>query len=243
MRRLLFFLELILILLAASIALVVSKDNISVEKNTSCLSFTFDDGLESHYTNVYPILKEKNFSATFFVIANITSDLDELNRNLIKNYQVKELIENGFEIGSHTLTHALLTELNEEKVERELKESKEILEKTYNITMNSFAFPYSRYNYNILSVAKKYYNIIRDETFQIYSFGLRSDSNIKEMCNNIYDAKRKNLHIALIFHDIIELPKIWDTSITDFRDILECAEKSSIRIDSLRGCKNGTHDN
>ena len=28
---------------------------------TSCLSLTFDDGLESHYTTVYPLLKEKNF--------------------------------------------------------------------------------------------------------------------------------------------------------------------------------------
>ena len=156
----------------------------------------------------YSLLKEKNFSATFFIIANITSDPDLLNRNFMTPAEIKKLIENNFEIGSHTLSHPMLISLSNEEIEKELKESKELLEKNYKISVNSLAFPYSRHNNNILIMAKKYYGVIRDETFQVYSFALKKDTNVKEAGDYIAYAKLKNRHIAIIFHDIIQRPKI-----------------------------------
>jgi peptidoglycan/xylan/chitin deacetylase (PgdA/CDA1 family) len=40
--------------------------------DNSCLSLTFDDGLKSHRSVVYSLLKEKKFGATFFISSNIS---------------------------------------------------------------------------------------------------------------------------------------------------------------------------
>jgi len=98
MKKSLFLLELVSILII-SIVLIIAQDNSQKQKNKDCLSLTFDDGLESQYMAAYSLLKEKNFSATFFIIANITSDPDLLNRNFMTPAEIKKLIENNFEIG------------------------------------------------------------------------------------------------------------------------------------------------
>ena len=50
---------------------------------------------------------------------------------------LEKLFENNFEIGSHTLSHPMLISLSNEEIEKELKESKELLEKNYKISVNS----------------------------------------------------------------------------------------------------------
>ena len=70
--------------------------------------------------------------------------------NLSKN----ELIE----IGSHTLTHAKLTTLNNSEIYNELKNSKEIIEKKIGKKVNFLAYPYgsqNEVNDNIIQIAKQ----------------------------------------------------------------------------------------
>jgi len=90
---------------------------------TNSIVLTFDDGHISNYTCVYPILREFNFKATFFVIVEKVGKFESLNWT-----QVVEMTNNGMEIGSHTMTHPFLSDLKEEEVLWELKRSKEILE-------------------------------------------------------------------------------------------------------------------
>ncbi len=240
MKNYLFFIEISLIMLLTTGTLAILKDN--YKQNQGCLTFTLDDGLASQYITAYPLLKENNFSATFFIIANITKDLDDLNRSFMNKAQVKELIENNFEIGSHTLTHSSLTELNEEQVEREIKLSKELLENLYNIKINSFAFPYTHYNKRILTIAEKYYKNIRiaknEKQYLLMDiFALKRENNIKLACDEINKAKKEGTWLIFILHDIIENPKLWDTSISDFKDVLKCAKESQIKVDSFSECK------
>jgi len=239
----LFFIELTL-LIVISIGIIIIAKNTNINKK-SCLSLTFDDGLESDYTIAYPLLKEKNFSATFFIIANITSDPDEINRRFLKPYQIKELSEAGFEIGSHSLSHKMLTTLSNEEIEKELKESKELLEKNYNITINSFAYPYGKYNGDIIKLAKKYYintRVIQQFHYNqqdviINSFAMKKDTNINEICESVNYANKNKLWVTVIFHDISQNPKLWDTSIDDFENILNCIQESKIKVGSLIECR------
>lgn len=227
------------------IILIVQSSKYHHTKNKeACLSLTFDDMLESHYTTVYPLLREKNFGATFFIFANITEDPDKLNRKLMNREQIQELADIGFEIGSHTLTHPILTELNEEQIEKEIKESKKILEENYNIDVYSIAFPYSQYDSKVIEIAKKYYingrtiYNIKPEGFLINSLALKEDTSSKIICEYINYAEKENLWLVLIFHDIIETPKKWDISSQNFKEILECVENSKIKVESLISCKN-----
>lgn len=97
---------------------------------------TVDDGLASAYRTVFPILLDAGFRAAFFPVVGMIGkkgwltweELDEMNRH-------------GMEIGSHSLTHAMLPALRPGELQRELTESKKRLEDSLGEEINSFSLP------------------------------------------------------------------------------------------------------
>jgi peptidoglycan/xylan/chitin deacetylase (PgdA/CDA1 family) len=71
--------------------------------------------------------------------------------------QIKFLADNGFEIGSHSVTHSILTAeyMNESKINFELKQSKIYLEGITGKPVNSFCFPSGYYNSKAIELAKE----------------------------------------------------------------------------------------
>jgi peptidoglycan/xylan/chitin deacetylase (PgdA/CDA1 family) len=70
--------------------------------------------------------------------------------------QIKYLADNGFEIGSHSVTHSLFTAeyMNESKINYELKQSKIYLEEITGKPVNSFCFPSGYHNNKTIELAK-----------------------------------------------------------------------------------------
>lgn len=110
---------------------------------------TFDDGLEDNFANAYPILKELGLKAYFFVMPDKIGTKGYMDWN-----QVKELAASGMIIGSHGMTHRILTELNETGINYELKESKRLLEEKLGIPIEYFSVPRGFYNARVVSLAK-----------------------------------------------------------------------------------------
>lgn len=69
---------------------------------------TFDDASRSHYTNVAPLLKEYGFGATFFITEGF--DFKTNKEDYLTWEQIRELHEDGFEIGNHTRDHLGITD-------------------------------------------------------------------------------------------------------------------------------------
>lgn len=69
---------------------------------------TFDDSARSHYTVVRPLLKEYGFGATFFITEGF--DFKTNKKDYLTWEQIKELHDDGFEIGNHTRDHLGITE-------------------------------------------------------------------------------------------------------------------------------------
>jgi len=71
--------------------------------------------------------------------------------------QIKFLSDNGFEIGSHSMTHSLFTAeyMNENRISFELKHSKYFLESITGKPINSFCFPSGYYNSVAITKAKE----------------------------------------------------------------------------------------
>jgi peptidoglycan/xylan/chitin deacetylase (PgdA/CDA1 family) len=69
---------------------------------------------------------------------------------------IKYLANNGFEIGSHSVTHSLFTAkyMNESKMNFELKQSKIYLEGITGKPVNSFCFPSGYHNSKAIELAK-----------------------------------------------------------------------------------------
>lgn len=144
-----------------------------VEKNSICL--TFDDAYADFYFLIFPLFKKYNLKALLAIPSKyILDDTDELPENrmnfehndLFLNYkkatfctykELKEMRDSGLvEFASHSYSHINLLE-NEVDLDLELRVSKEILEEKLDVKVDSFVFPFGKYNQNILKEAKKYY--------------------------------------------------------------------------------------
>ncbi len=71
--------------------------------------------------------------------------------------QLKQLSAQGFEIGSHGMTHSLLTAeyMTEQKAIEELRGSKEWLESITGKKVSSYCFPAGRYNAKMIELARQ----------------------------------------------------------------------------------------
>lgn len=66
---------------------------------------TFDDGLDTHYSRVGPLLKSHGFNASFFVTPkNVWQAFTDEIRPLTRE-ELLSLYEDGFDIGNHTYSH------------------------------------------------------------------------------------------------------------------------------------------
>jgi peptidoglycan/xylan/chitin deacetylase (PgdA/CDA1 family) len=76
---------------------------------------TFDDGLQSHYDVVKPLLEEHGFRGTFFItpVRMPRSDNLELEELPIPISKLKEMHDGGHEIGNHTMNHWRMATLRE----------------------------------------------------------------------------------------------------------------------------------
>lgn len=112
---------------------------------------TFDDGYRDFYTDVFPILKKHQAKAVAFIVPNFLG----LPNNLT-TWQLKEIVASGLvEIGAHTMDHSYLTGLPLKRVQYEVEESKKYLEKNFNISVNSFAYPYGAFDNSTIDVVRR----------------------------------------------------------------------------------------
>ena len=106
---------------------------------------TFDDGHRDFLTTAAPILRQHRFNATLFIVAGCVgrtaewSSTDKENVLLTRN-ELCELRSQGFHLGSHTVTHADLTTLDDARLERELIDSRAAIAEMGE-TFIPFAYP------------------------------------------------------------------------------------------------------
>ena len=107
---------------------------------------TFDDGYAGAYEVAFPILRRHKFAATLFLIAeDFIGNTRRQNHRafpILNHQQVREMIEEGFWIGSHSVSHPRLTYLSSSQVKAEIQRSKKILEDAFAVQLNAFCYPY-----------------------------------------------------------------------------------------------------
>ena len=123
-------------------------------------AITFDDGYLSVYERACPLLKERNMTATVYVVVDSLGGINEWDRRagdqeekMMSAGQARELAENGFEVGSHTLTHPHLSSLDDNQLTYEIADSKHKLEDIIGREVVSFSYPYGDYDGRTLDAA------------------------------------------------------------------------------------------
>ena len=142
-------------------------------KNPICL--VFDDGYYDFYKFIYPLLQKYKLKALLAVTPKyILEDTDKEDNirlgfehnELFREYknatfctykELREMQESGFvQIVSHSYSHTNLLE-DSVNLEEELLTSKKLIEKKLETKVESFVFPFGKYNQKILDATKKEY--------------------------------------------------------------------------------------
>lgn len=114
---------------------------------------TFDDGYECVYHAAAPALRDAGFPAAVYVVSGCVgaenrwdSPMGHPASALMSWAQLRRLVESGWEVGSHTLSHADLAVLADEAATEEMAAGKSAAEEMLGRRVESFCYPFGRRN-------------------------------------------------------------------------------------------------
>ncbi|MGD0497269.1 MAG: polysaccharide deacetylase family protein [Bryobacteraceae bacterium] len=115
-------------------------------------AITFDDGFEDLYTCAFPILRKHGLPFTVFLPTGFLEGGSAFFR-WSPHYaglppltweQVREMMTEGCSVGSHTHSHARLSDCTPDEVFEELTQSKRILERRTGTEATALAYPFGQ---------------------------------------------------------------------------------------------------
>jgi peptidoglycan/xylan/chitin deacetylase (PgdA/CDA1 family) len=203
---------------------------------SALISLTFDDGLRCQFEQAVPILDRYDFSATFFLIANQEANHESWWGHIGDWWKIdwreedvamlEKLVQNGHEIGSHSVTHNL--DKMDKHPNTEVHESKRFIEGKVRTNVSSFCYPYYRSHAYLADMVKNagytqargggtlstnyvpqnsYYSIPHDDSLDLFNVDCRQMStHIKEDVNGWIQSG--HWHV-LTFHGIGEQQNGW----------------------------------
>jgi peptidoglycan/xylan/chitin deacetylase (PgdA/CDA1 family) len=118
------------------------------------VAITFDDGFANLATHAAPIMREYGFTGTAFIVSGMVGKVTHWrNREgslpqlpLLSWRQVRELRDNGFELGAHSVSHRYLTPLADVELHHEIHDSRRAIEDATSAPVEIFSYPYGDYD-------------------------------------------------------------------------------------------------
>ena len=119
----------------------------SVKTNENNLSISFDAAWGADKTReIIATCNEYGVKATFFLVGFWIEEYPEM---------VKEIYNNGFEIGIHSNTHPDMTKLNKNAIREELETNIKLVEDLTGCRPKLFRPPYGYYNNDLIEVCEE----------------------------------------------------------------------------------------
>jgi peptidoglycan/xylan/chitin deacetylase (PgdA/CDA1 family) len=208
------------------------------------VSLTFDDGSQAFYQDALPLLDAKGFKTTQYVpTAGLTTTSPD--PFLMTRAQLRELADDGHEIGSHTITHSDLAKLDDADLTRELRESKTLLENIAGRPVTGIAYPFGSYEARVIekaealgyesgrSVEDGYNGILDLERFDIRGQNVLDTTTIDDFKSWVDYARTHDYWLVVIYHEIVPdgtTPGPYDTTVSQFREQLGYLEATGIDV-------------
>ncbi len=121
---------------------------------------TIDDGWEGTYEHAFPILREYGYPFSVFIYKNYIGG----GGRSLSYEEVREMVAQGAELGSHSVSHADMTRSRgkgeaeyEAWLRAELGDSMRFLREYFgSAVLPVFAYPYGKYNERVMDLAQEY---------------------------------------------------------------------------------------
>lgn len=149
------------------------------KRNVPMISFRFDDGNLSDYTEAFPRLRDAGLKGTYYIVE------DWIGGSRLTPEQIREMADAGHEIGSHTKTHPHLTEVTNEQLINEFVSSKVFLEGITNKPCTSIAIPFGYY----------------DERVDRYTHSVYENATVSRDYRGVYNPYGKLKNYPSVFMD------------------------------------------
>ena len=110
---------------------------------------SFDDGYHSDFTVALPVLRERRWAGVLNLeVANLKPVWGT------RPGMIRKLIEAGWEIDAHTLTHPDLTTLSLDRLTQEVAGSRREIRKRFGVPVEFFCYPSGRYDDGVVAAVK-----------------------------------------------------------------------------------------
>jgi peptidoglycan/xylan/chitin deacetylase (PgdA/CDA1 family) len=187
---------------------------------------TFDDASQSHYSYVAPLLRKYGFGATFYICEYPPDFSDTLA--YMSWYDIKQLSDMGFEIGSQGWHHARVDQISNDSLKSELHYIERKCDSMKIPKPTSFAYPgyatdaaknpvLNRLGYSTARVGgNRTYNPVYDNPYYIPSFILHAH-NEQEIIDAFATAKEGHV-VVLTVHGV---PDLAHEALSTTQDVFE----------------------
>jgi peptidoglycan/xylan/chitin deacetylase (PgdA/CDA1 family) len=110
------------------------------------VGITFDDGYRDVLTHALPALRRHGFGATFYAVSGLLGGTNAWDppprRELVSTSDLWRLAADGYEIGSHSVSHRRLAGLEPEVLRHEVADSRSALAALLGEPPRTFCYPY-----------------------------------------------------------------------------------------------------
>jgi peptidoglycan/xylan/chitin deacetylase (PgdA/CDA1 family) len=127
------------------------------DKNKKEQRFRWDDCLTAnlkHSIGALPV-KAKTEILNHIFSKHFENEKEFCQKLYLNFEEIKEMIKAGMYFGSHSHTHPMLSRLNFSEQVKEIKNSKELLEKELDIEIKAFSYPYDSFNAETIDILKQ----------------------------------------------------------------------------------------
>lgn len=166
----------------------------------AAVSYTFDDGLEEHYTMVLPCLDSLGIKGTFWIIAdNIDKRIPMVDHMPVTWQQLCTIADHGHELGNHGFTHTAVDWISFEEGDREIERNDSAIFAHTGVHPVSFCFPGNgRPAANVARVLA-HPSILGARTFET---GIGGDATVEKLDAWIADAIENGKWVVGMTHGI-----------------------------------------
>lgn len=162
------------------------------------IAVTFDDAYASVLSDGLPILLRFRVPATIFAIVSRVGGDNQWPGQwrsirpmpLASAQQLRDLADAGMTIGSHSLSHPVLTEVNPDVLRRELEQSADQLEQMLGRPIRHFAYPYGVRGAREVAAARRRFRTAVNATPGLVSDGADPHDLCRIDCHDLRMAAR-----------------------------------------------------
>lgn len=108
----------------------------------AAVSYTFDDGMEEHYTLLFPQLKKRGIKGTFAINGAFIGGKWKKSK-AVSWSQLREMVADGQEISNHAWKHRKLTRLSDEDMRVEVQRNDTLIYDSVGVFPRTFIYPYN----------------------------------------------------------------------------------------------------